>query len=80
MEKVGLLNLRWIPHYHHAAITIFVNQQLLCLVQDGYLWLEEPIPNIANLVRRIIHFIVKRNDPINIAEQVVMWVSQNNEG
>lgn len=24
VEKAGLLNLRWIPHYHRVAITIFV--------------------------------------------------------
>jgi len=24
VAKAGLLNLRWTPHYHHVAITIFV--------------------------------------------------------
>jgi len=37
VEKAILLNLRWIPHYHHVAITIFMIQQLLCLVHDVYL-------------------------------------------
>lgn len=37
METAGLLNLRWIPHYHHVAITISVIRQLLCLIHDGYL-------------------------------------------
>ena len=23
VENVGLLQMRWIPHYHHAPITIF---------------------------------------------------------
>lgn len=40
VEKAGLFNLRWIPHYHHAATTIFVIRQLLCLLHDGYLWFE----------------------------------------
>jgi len=26
VEKAGLLNLRWIPHYHRTTITIFVIQ------------------------------------------------------
>ena len=66
MEKVGLLNLRWIPHYHHVAITIFVICQLLCLVHDGYLWLEEPIHITANLVHQISQLPTKGNDPANI--------------
>ena len=67
MEKAGLLNLRWIPHYHHMAITIFVIRQLLCLVHDGYLWLDELIPITANLVHRLTHFPTKGNDPAQIA-------------
>lgn len=67
MEKVGLLNLRWIPHYHCMAITIFVICQLLCLVHDGYLWLEEPIPIMVDLVHHITHLPIKGNDPTDIA-------------
>lgn len=39
VEKAGLLNLRWIPHYHCTTLTICVIRQLLCLVHDGILWL-----------------------------------------
>jgi len=53
VEKATSLHLRWIPHYHHVPITIFVIKQLLCLVHDGYLWLEEPIPITADLIHRI---------------------------
>lgn len=37
VAKARLLNVRWMPHYHYMAITIFVIRQLLCLVHDGYL-------------------------------------------
>jgi len=39
VEMVGLLNLLWVPHFHHVPINIFIIKQLLCLVHDGYLWL-----------------------------------------
>lgn len=67
VEKARLLHLRWIPHYHHAPITIFVIRQLLCLVHDGYLWLEELIPITANLIHRISQLPVKGNNPATIA-------------
>jgi len=66
VAKVGLLNLRWIPYYHRAAITIFVIRQLICLVHDGYLWLEEPIPITADLVHQISQLPTKGNDPTDI--------------
>ena len=66
MEKARLLHLQWIPHYHCAPITIFVIWQLLCLVHDGYLWLEEPIPITTNLIHQISHLLVKGNDPTTI--------------
>lgn len=53
VAKARLLNLRWIPHFHHAPIAIFIIMQLLCLVHDGYLWMEEPIPIMAELLHRI---------------------------
>lgn len=53
MEKIGLLHLQWIPHFHCAPITIFVIRQLLCLVHDGYLSLEEPIPITGDLIHKI---------------------------
>lgn len=62
MEKARLLHIRWIPHYHHVPITIFVIKQLLCLVHDGYLWLEEPIPIIANLFHQISRLPIKGNN------------------
>lgn len=67
VEKAGLLNLTWIPHNHRAAITIFVIRKLLCLVHEWYLWLDEPIPIMADLVHRITHLPIKGNDPIDIA-------------
>lgn len=67
MEKARLLNLRWIPHYHRTTLTICVIRQLLCLVHDGFLWLEDPIPITANIVHQITHLPVKGNDPTNIA-------------
>lgn len=39
VEKVGLLNLLWVAHFHRAPMTIFFIRQLLCLVHDGCLWL-----------------------------------------
>ncbi|MCY6488401.1 hypothetical protein, partial [Actinobacillus pleuropneumoniae] len=45
VEKARLLNLMWVPHFHHNPITIFVIKQLLYVLHGGCLWLEEPIPN-----------------------------------
>lgn len=67
VEKAGLLHLRWIPHFHHVPITIFIIRQLLCLVHDGYLWLEEPIPITAELIHRIYQLPYKGRDPAEIA-------------
>ena len=53
VEKVGLLNLLWVSHYHRALVTIFIIRQLLYLVHDWCLWLEEPIPIIDHLIHRI---------------------------
>lgn len=47
------------------AITAFVIWQLLCLVRDGFLWLEEPIPFTADLIHRITHLPLKGDDPAN---------------
>lgn len=67
MEKVGLLHLLWIPHFHDKPITVFVIRQFLCLVHNGYLWLEEPIPITAKLIHRISQLPYKGNDPAKIA-------------
>lgn len=53
VEKAGLLNLLWVSHYHRAPINLIVIKQLLCLMHDGCLWLEEPIPIIDMLIHRI---------------------------
>lgn len=50
VENARLLQLLWIPHFQHVPITIFVIKHLLCLVHDGYLWLEELIPITASLI------------------------------
>jgi len=63
VEKVRLLHLLWIPHFHHAAIMILVIRQLLCLVHDGYPWLEEPIPITVELIHRILSFPVREGTP-----------------
>lgn len=67
VEKARLLHLRWIPHFQRAPITIFVIRQLLCLVHDGYLWLEESIPNTTELIPRISQLPCKGRDPTEIA-------------
>ena len=49
-------------------ITIFVIRQLLCLVHDGYLWLEEPIPITEDLIHYISQLPCKGKDPITIID------------
>jgi len=66
VQKVGLLNLLWVAHFHHAPITIFIIKQLLCLVHDGCLWLEEPIPIMADLIHRISCLTCKGEDLADI--------------
>jgi len=66
VEKARLLHLLWIPHFHSAPITIFVIKQLLCLVHDGYLWLEEPIPITVDLIHRISRLPCKGKYPVEI--------------
>lgn len=68
VEKAGLLNLLWVPHFHRPPITIFVLRKLLCLVHDGYLWLEEPIPIMKNLIHHISRLPYKGKDPVTISE------------
>lgn len=53
VDKVGLLNLLWVPHYNRTPIILLVIKQLLCLVHDGCLWLEELIPITDMLIHRI---------------------------
>lgn len=51
--KTGLLNLLWLPHFHHTPIMIFVIRQLLCMVHGGCLWLGESIPITDHLIHHI---------------------------
>lgn len=67
VEKVGILHLLWIPHFHRILITIFVIRQLLLLVHNGYLWLEDPIPITVKLIHRISQLLYKGKDPTEIA-------------
>ena len=67
VEKAGLLNLKWLPHYYHTTITIFEIRQLLCLIHYGYLLLEEPISITADLIHQITHLSLKGNNPVDIA-------------
>lgn len=53
VDKVGLLNLLWVPHYNRALITMVVIKQLLWLVHNGCLWLEELIHITNILIHRI---------------------------
>ena len=69
VEKARFLHLLWIPHFHRVPITIFVIRQLLCLVHDEYLWLEEPIPIMADLIHRISWLPYKGKDPVTIVEK-----------
>lgn len=54
MDKAVLLNLLWVPHYNYVPITMVVIKQLLCLVHDGFFWLEEPISVTDMLIHRIM--------------------------
>lgn len=47
---------------------MFFIRQLLCLVHDGCLWLEEPIPITDHLIHRITQLPCAREDPTNILE------------
>lgn len=66
VDKEGLLNLLWVPHYNHTPIILLVIKQLLCLVHDGCLWLEEPIPIADRLIHRITWFPYTRQNPAMI--------------
>lgn len=68
MEKARLLNLLWVSHFHCAPIIIFIITQLLCLVDGGCLWLEEPIPFTEHLIHRITQLPCNGEDPTDISE------------
>lgn len=53
VDKAGFLNLLWLPHYNRTSVTVLVIKKLRCLVHDGCLWLEEPIPIMDRLIHKI---------------------------
>jgi len=55
VDKAGLLNLLWVPHYNGTPVIVVVIKKLLCLVHDGCMWLEELIP----ITDRLIHWITR---------------------
>lgn len=57
VDKEGLLNILWVPHYNRIPITMIMIKQLLCLVHDGCLWLEEPIPITDMLIHKITQLL-----------------------
>ena len=66
VEEAKLLHLLWIPHFHRAPMMIFVIRQMLCLVHDGYLWLEEPIPIMSEIMHWISQLPCMGRDPTEI--------------
>lgn len=66
VDKAGLLNLLWVLHYNLTPITVLVIKQLLCLVHDGCLLLEEPIPITDRLIHRITRLPYTRENPTMI--------------
>jgi len=53
VNKSGLLNLLWVPHYHRSNINSIVINQLLCLVHDRCLWINASIPITDMLIHEI---------------------------
>lgn len=48
-----MLNLLWVSHYHHTPIILMVIKKFLCLVDNGCMWLGEPIPITDMLIHRV---------------------------
>ena len=48
-----------VSHYNRTSVTVLVIKKLICLVHDGCLWLEEPIPITKKLIHKItwLHYI-----------------------
>lgn len=63
VEKLGLLNLFSMPHYHRTPINTICVHHLLMLVHDGYLWLGGPIPIMDMLINRITQLPHKGANP-----------------
>jgi len=66
VEKVGLLNLLWVPHYNRTPVIVLVIKQLFCLVHDGCLWLEELISITDMLIHRITRLPYTGENPAMI--------------
>lgn len=66
VEKSGLLNLLWVPHYHCSNINTTFIRQLLTLVHDGCLWLGVPIPITDMLIHRIM---LLPHEGLNLAKE-----------
>ena len=49
-------------------MTVFIIRHLLCLVYDGCLWLEEPIPITDHLTHWITQLPYSGEDPANLSE------------
>lgn len=54
VAKVGFLSLLWVLHYNRTPVRVLVIKKLLCLVHDGFLWLEQPIPITNRFIHRIM--------------------------
>jgi len=63
VEEARLLCLVSIPHFHRAPITILVIRQLLCLVHDGCLWINKPVPIMMELIHKISWLPCEGRDP-----------------
>lgn len=53
VNQSGLLNLLWVPHYHHSNINIICIKKLLTMVHNECLWLSMPIPIMDIVIPRI---------------------------
>lgn len=58
-EQSWLVNLLWVPHYHHTPINMICVCHLLTLVYNGFLWLRVPIPITYMVIHRIMHLSYK---------------------
>lgn len=66
VNQSRLLNLLWVPHYHHSNINLICIKKLLTLVHDGCLWLSMPIPITVLLIHWIMLF---SHSGLNLAKQ-----------
>lgn len=62
VQLAELLHMIFIPHFHRSNINMQCVRQLLTLLDDGSLWLGEPIPIMDMLIDRISNFPYKGAD------------------